>query len=258
MSVGLCVYIIFVIFKIQFPKIFHAFDINCIPRPHHVISSAGWERKWILLQIPSPPLTVWAPRRVSHPLNLSYFIFSSIPLWAENRVALSLGFFKVDFIVQNIVCLNECFLYVWKECVCCPGTINSYTDFFHFLVSMWPSDIQQVLSKAFKNMNGWELTSVVKVAQSCPALCNPMDYKVHGILQARILEWVAFPFSRVSSQLRNWTQISPICRQILYQLSNKKGDLYSVITVVVFFLLFLALVLPNFICKLGKNILHQI
>ena len=39
----------------------------------------------------------------------------------------------------------------------------------------------------------------VKVAQSCPPLCNPMDYTVHGTLQARILEWVAFPFSRGSS-----------------------------------------------------------
>ena len=36
----------------------------------------------------------------------------------------------------------------------------------------------------------------VKVAQSCPTLCNSMDYTVHGILQARILEWVTFPFSR--------------------------------------------------------------
>ena len=33
----------------------------------------------------------------------------------------------------------------------------------------------------------------VKVAQSCLTLCNPIDYTVHGILQARILEWVAFP-----------------------------------------------------------------
>ena len=38
----------------------------------------------------------------------------------------------------------------------------------------------------------------VKVAQSCPP-CNPMDYTVHGLLQARTLEWVAFPFSRGSS-----------------------------------------------------------
>ena len=40
----------------------------------------------------------------------------------------------------------------------------------------------------------------VKVAWSRPTLCNPMDYTVHGILQARILEWVAFPFSRGSPQ----------------------------------------------------------
>ena len=38
----------------------------------------------------------------------------------------------------------------------------------------------------------------VKVTQSCPTLCDPMDYTAHGILQARILEWVAFPFSRGS------------------------------------------------------------
>ena len=43
----------------------------------------------------------------------------------------------------------------------------------------------------------------VKVAQSCLTLCNPMDNTVHGILQARILEWVAFPFSRESSQPRD-------------------------------------------------------
>ena len=45
-------------------------------------------------------------------------------------------------------------------------------------------------------------SSKVKIAQSCPTLCNPMDYTVRGILQARILEWVVFPFSRGSSQPR--------------------------------------------------------
>ena len=49
----------------------------------------------------------------------------------------------------------------------------------------------------------------VKVAQSCPTFCDPMDYVVHGILQARILEWVAFPFSRGTSQPRDQTQVSP-------------------------------------------------
>ena len=48
----------------------------------------------------------------------------------------------------------------------------------------------------------------VKVAQSCLTLYNPMDYTIHGILQAIILEWVAFPFSRGSSQPKDRTQIS--------------------------------------------------
>ena len=55
----------------------------------------------------------------------------------------------------------------------------------------------------------------VKVAQSCPTLCNPMDCSppdssVHGILQARIVEWVAVPFSREPSQPRDLTQVSRI------------------------------------------------
>ena len=49
-----------------------------------------------------------------------------------------------------------------------------------------------------------------KVAQSCPTLCDPMDYIVQGILQARILEWVTFPFSRGSSQPIDPTQVSYI------------------------------------------------
>ena len=53
-----------------------------------------------------------------------------------------------------------------------------------------------------------------KVAQSCPALCDLMDYMVHGILQARILEWVAFPFSRGSSQPKDRTQVSCIAGRL--------------------------------------------
>ena len=50
----------------------------------------------------------------------------------------------------------------------------------------------------------------VKVSQLCLILCDSVDYTVHGILQARILEWVAFPFSRGSSQPRDVTQVSLI------------------------------------------------
>ena len=48
----------------------------------------------------------------------------------------------------------------------------------------------------------------VKITQSCPTLCEPMDCTIHGVLQDRILEWVVFPFSKGSSQLRDLTQVS--------------------------------------------------
>ena len=54
-----------------------------------------------------------------------------------------------------------------------------------------------------------------EVPQSCLNLCDPIDCSlpassVHGIFQARVLEWVAFSFSRGSSQPRDWTQVSHI------------------------------------------------
>ena len=48
----------------------------------------------------------------------------------------------------------------------------------------------------------------MKVIQSCPTLWEPVDCIIHGILQARILEWVALPFSRGSSQRSDRTQDS--------------------------------------------------
>ena len=52
--------------------------------------------------------------------------------------------------------------------------------------------------------------AAAKSPQSCPTLCDPMNYTVHGILQARILEWVAFPFFRGTSRPRDRTQVSRI------------------------------------------------
>ena len=69
---------------------------------------------------------------------------------------------------------------------------------------------------------------LAKSLQSCPTLCNPMDCSprdssVHGILQARILEWVTMPSSRGSSQPRDRTcvsYVSCIGRQVLYHLGS--------------------------------------
>ena len=59
----------------------------------------------------------------------------------------------------------------------------------------------------------------VKVAQLCPTLCNPVDYTVHGILQARILEWVAFILPQGIFPTQGSNSGLPHCRRILYQLS---------------------------------------
>ena len=73
----------------------------------------------------------------------------------------------------------------------------------------------------------------MKVIQSCPTLCNHMDCSlpgssVHGVLQARILEWVAIPFSRRSStQESNWGL--PHYRQILYQMSYQGSPELSIL-----------------------------
>ena len=54
-----------------------------------------------------------------------------------------------------------------------------------------------------------------------PMDCSPLGSSVHGIVQARILEWVAIPFSRGFSQPRGPTQVSHIAGQILYRLSHQ-------------------------------------
>ena len=66
----------------------------------------------------------------------------------------------------------------------------------------------------------------VKVAQLCPTLCDPMDYTVHRILQARILEWVASPFSRGSSQPREWTQVSCIAGGFFTSWATREAQEY--------------------------------
>ena len=64
----------------------------------------------------------------------------------------------------------------------------------------------------------------VKVTQSCLTLCNPMDYTVLGILQARILEWVAFPFSRGSSQPRDRAQVSSITGRFFTRWATREAQ----------------------------------
>ena len=77
----------------------------------------------------------------------------------------------------------------------------------------------ELLLEIFSNQSTQAANSVQKVnvlvTQESLTLCNAMDYgppgsSVHGILQTRILEWVAIPFSRGSSWPRDWTWVSYI------------------------------------------------
>ena len=70
-----------------------------------------------------------------------------------------------------------------------------------------------------------------EVAQSCPTLCDPMDCSlpgssVHGIFQARVLEWVAISFSRGSSQPRDQTWVSRIAGRSFTIWATREAPLY--------------------------------
>ena len=75
----------------------------------------------------------------------------------------------------------------------------------------------------------FETKTCVLVAQSRPNLCEPMDHSlpdsfVHGILQARILEWVAILFSRESSWPRDWTWVFCIAGRFFFYCLNHQGS----------------------------------
>ena len=107
-------------------------------------------------------------------------------------------------------------------------------SFYHFLIlGTWAPPVYWVWGRsAVSSFCRWLITNSLKKhycfltfkftwgifaksLQSCLTLCSPLDCSppgssIHGILQARILEWVAISFSRGSSQPRNRTQVSCI------------------------------------------------
>ena len=113
------------------------------------------------------------------------------------------------------------------------GNIRILAFLLHFLLKE---------SSLFQLFYYPEMKVKVLVAQSCLTLCDPLDcsppgFSVHGILQTKILEWVAIPFSRGSSRPRDQTQVSHIVgrfftfwptREALRWYCNKKSrNLYG-------------------------------
>jgi len=95
-----------------------------------------------------------------------------------------------------------------------------------------PGGLQSMGSRRFGHTIKVKV-KVSEVTQSCPAVCDPMHYSppgfsVHGILQARILEWVAISFFRGIFQTQGLNPGLPHCRQILYCLSHQGSDGHTV------------------------------
>ena len=124
----------------------------------------------------------------------------------------SKGVFRKPAILSRFPKTFICIL-VWKT-----GGI-SVNESIHSTIIYWAPIMHQVQTKPKGHMgeqnqrgspSAWSQVKWYirkEVAQPCPILCEPMEHTVHGILQARILEWVTFPFSRGSSQPADWTQV---------------------------------------------------
>ena len=111
----------------------------------------------------------------------------------------------------SILCVCVC------VCVCMWKTLSLYVVYVYVCVCVWKQLSFHIYVYIY-------IYACAKLLPSCPFLCDLMDYSfpcssVHGILQVRILEWVAMPFSRAFSWPRDWTCISCvfcIAGQVLY------------------------------------------
>ena len=108
----------------------------------------------------------------------------------------------------------------------------------------------------------------LSVTQLCPTLWDPMDWSppgcsVHGILQARILEWVAIPFSRGSSQPRDQkyaSYVSCIAGRFFTTNSTREGQSrYSGASSILFYIYWMDSAASPFFCSnhLEENSIHQ-
>ena len=110
--------------------------------------------------------------------------------------------------------VTQCIFYS-NYCLTCFSSMKLISKLFSFLLLILYTHSYGLLSVT-ANLHPFK-TAVLSTFQSCPTLCDPLSYSlpdssVHGILQARTLEWVALPSSRGPSQLRDWTAslLSPV------------------------------------------------
>ena len=155
------------------------------------------------------------------------------PVQGCNKQVLKLGFKLMQGLLYSErvlcrFCYKDCEVcsFLWPRMACVGGIEGAQGTLAQrlclwlssaFLFRAW--DFSQAKSESLWSEQMVHLCSCMhaKSLQSCPTLYGPMNYNppgssVHGILQARILEWVAMPSSRGSSRPRDWTWVSYVSR----------------------------------------------
>ena len=137
------------------------------------------------------PTTVWA--NFHSLLTHSFICYIFRPQWQRTELII----FLVHSILWTQIKFPLSFLFIFSLCP-------------------FPTHGHPLLSTTFNMWSNIPPCQIcAKLLQWCPILCGPMDCSppgssVHGLLQARTLEWVAISFSRGSSWPRDWTQVSHI------------------------------------------------
>ena len=147
-------------------------------------------------------LTVPFQRYRSCPHSFVYFFFFFLFI-----LEISLPFWKSEVFYQHSVGIVP-----YVDIFCCICVVEGDHHDSSAILKV-PSGIVSLISISDLSLLLYESES--EVTQSCPTLCDPMDCSLagsspHGILQARVLEWVAISFSRGSSRLRDRTRVSCI------------------------------------------------
>ena len=133
----------------------------------------------------------------------------------------------IDLRLECPFCTAHTLLYILLNVMWKPGwEENSGENGYMYVALLFTWNYHNIVNRL------WNEKPKVLVAQSCLTLCNPMDCSppgssVHGISQARILEWVAMPFSRGSSWPRDRTHVSCIAgtgRQIPYHWATREAS----------------------------------
>ena len=166
-----------------------------------------------------------------HPLLLLPSIFPSITVFF-NELALSIRwpkYWSFSISPSNEYSRFISFRMDWLDLLAVQGTLKSLLQHHSSKASiLWRSaflmvQLSHLCMTTGKTMQGKKES---EAAQSCLTLCDPMDYSlpgfsIHGIFQARVLEWVAISFFRGSSRPRDQTWVSLIVGRCFYCLSHQ-------------------------------------